>query len=89
VPIDLSFHKDGRSIIERKKKPRDPKEVARKALKLVKERKLETVDGADKNLKADILLVHGDGPNVVEILREIRKTLEAEGVKIEPFPTFI
>jgi UPF0271 protein len=89
VPVDLSFHKDGRSIIERKKKPRDPREVARKALKLVKERKLETVDGVDKDLKADILLVHGDGPNVIEILREMRKTLEAEGVKIKPFPTFI
>jgi len=89
VPIDLNFHKDGRSIIERKKQPRDPKEVARKALKLVKERKLETVDGVDKDLKADILLVHGDGPNIVEILREMRKTLEANGVKIKPFPTFI
>lgn len=89
VPIDLNFHRDGRSIIERKKKPRDPKDVARKALKLVKERKLETVDGVDKDLKADILLVHGDGPDAVEILREIKKTLKAEGIKIKPFPTFI
>ena len=89
VPVDLNFHKDGRSIIERKKKPRDPKEVARKALKLVKERKLETVDGVDKDLKADILLIHGDGPNAVEILIELRKTLEADGVNIKPFPTFI
>ena len=89
VPIDLSFHKDGRSIIERKKKARGPKEVARKALKLVKERKLETVEGVDKDLKADILLIHGDGPNAAEILREMRKTLEADEIEIKPFPTFI
>jgi UPF0271 protein len=89
VPIDLDFQQDGRSIIERKKKPRDPRDVARKALKLVKERKLETVDGVDKDLKADILLVHGDGPNAAEILREMRKTLEADGIEIKPFPTFV
>ena len=56
VPIDLSFHKDGRSIIERKKKPRDPKEVARKALKLVKERKLRLENVRGENLIKKLLL---------------------------------
>jgi UPF0271 protein len=89
VYIDLDFRKDGSSIIERKKRGRDPKEIARKALKLVTGGKLETVDGVDKELKVDILLVHGDGPNAVDILREMRSALQGAGVKIEPFPNFL
>ena len=89
VYIDLDFRKDGSSIIERTKKGRDPKEVTRKALKLVTTGKLETIDGVDKELKVDILLVHGDGPNAIDILREMRSGLLAAGVKIEPFPNFI
>ena len=89
VYIDLDFRKDGSSIIERKKKGRDPKEIARKALKLVTDGKLETVDGVDKALKVDMLLVHGDGPNAVDILKEMRAALQDAGVKIEPFPNFL
>ncbi len=89
IPIDLDFHKDGTSIIERKKKSRDPKEILRKALKLVTKGKLETVDGVDKELKVDILLVHGDGPNAIDILKELRTGLINAGVKIESFPNFI
>ncbi|MFC1824116.1 LamB/YcsF family protein [Thermodesulfobacteriota bacterium] len=89
IPIDLNFRKDGTSIIERKKSGRDPKEVVRKALKLVTEDKLETVDGVDKELKVDILLIHGDGPNSADLLSELRSTLTNSGVKIEPFPNFV
>lgn len=89
VPIDLDFQKDGASIIERKKRGRDPKEVARKALKLVTTGKLETIDGIDKKLKADILLVHGDGPNATDILKELKEVLKNAEVKVEPFPNFV
>ena len=89
IPIDLNFRKNGASIIERKKKSRDPQEVARKALKLVTTEKLETVDGVDKSLKVDILLIHGDAPNAVEILKTVKSELTNAGVKVEPFPNFV
>lgn len=89
VPIDLDFQKDGSSIIERKKKGRNPQEIARKALKLVTTAKLETIDGIDKELKADILLIHGEGPNATDILKELRAVLKDAGVKVEPFPNFV
>lgn len=89
IPIDLDFRKDGASIIERKKSIREPREVVRKALKLVLTGKLETVDGVDKELKVDSLLIHSDGPNAIEILRALRKGLVNAGVKIEPFPNFV
>ncbi len=89
VPIDLDLRRDGSSIIERKKTSRDPKEIARKALKLVRTQRLETVDGEEKELKADILLIHGDGPNSGDILRELKAVLAGGGVRIAPFPTFV
>jgi UPF0271 protein len=89
VAIDLDFQKDGSSIIERKKKGRNPQEVARKAVKLVTTGKLETIDGIDKELKADVLLIHGDGPNATDILKELRAVLKGAGVKVEPFPNFV
>lgn len=89
IPIDLDFHKDGTSIIERKKKGRDPQEIARKALKLVTTGKLETIDGPDKDLKVDSLLVHGDGPNPVDILKQVRSTLMNAGVKVESYLNFV
>lgn len=89
IPIDLDFHKDGTSIIERKKKARDPKDIARKALKLVTTNKLETVDGPDKELKVDVLLIHGDALNALDILKEVRSVLINAGVKIESFPNFL
>jgi len=89
VPIDLDFRKDGQSIIERKKTARDPKVVARKALKLVTTGKLETVDGVDKEIKVDMLLMHGDGATATEIMQEVRNVLTNAGVKIEPFPNFV
>lgn len=89
VPIDLDIRKDGQTVIERKKKVRDPKEVARKALKLVTTENLETVDGPDKPLKVDILLVHGDGPSATDILKELRSALSNADVNVEPFPNFV
>ena len=89
VPIDLDFRKDGSTIIERKKKARNPHVIAEKALKLVRDGKLETIDGVDKELKVDILLVHGDGPNSTDIFKEIRSVMAKSGVKLRPFTSFI
>lgn len=89
VPIDLDFRKDGQSIIERHKTARDPKVVARKALKLVTTGKLETVDGVDKEIKVDMLLMHGDGATATEVIKEVRRVLTEAGVVIEPFPNFV
>lgn len=83
IAIDLQYRADGTPVIERKKKSVDPLEVAKKALRLVKEGKFATVDGADLEIEVDSLLVHGDGPNVVEIVRAVRDELSKANIKVQ------
>ena len=63
----------------------DPKEAARRAVMMVRQGKIETIDGGWFVLQPQTLCIHGDNPNAVEIARHVRLALEAEGVKIERF----
>jgi UPF0271 protein len=60
----------------------DPAQAAAQALRLVKEHKLTTIDGAELTVPADTLCVHGDSPNALAALRTIREVFERESVQI-------
>jgi UPF0271 protein len=60
----------------------DPAQVAAQALRLVKEHKLTTIDGAELTVHADTLCVHGDSPNALGLLRALREGLTKESVEI-------
>jgi UPF0271 protein len=60
----------------------EPAQVAAQALRLVKEHKLTTIDGAELTVHADTLCVHGDSPNALKTLRAIREMLMKESVEI-------
>ncbi|MHC1585970.1 MAG: LamB/YcsF family protein [Candidatus Hecatellaceae archaeon] len=81
---DLKYGPDGRWIIERKKEPWKPETVAQRALSMVKEGKIQAVDGSIINIKAETICIHGDAPNAVEIAEAVRRTLEAEGIEVVP-----
>lgn len=63
----------------------DPAEAARRAVRMVVEGRVETVDGKWLEVRAQTLCIHGDNPNAVEIARAVRGALLAEGVSIETF----
>jgi 5-oxoprolinase (ATP-hydrolysing) subunit A len=63
----------------------DPVEAARRAVMMVTQGKIETIDGGWFKMKPQTLCIHGDNPHAVEIARHIRQALEANGVKIERF----
>lgn len=63
---------------------KDPQLVSERALQMVKEGVVIAVDGSTIPLKAQTLCVHGDNPKAVDIIKSIRKTLEAEGVAVTP-----
>ena len=63
---------------------KDPQLVSERALRMVKEGVVIAVDGSTIPLKAQTLCVHGDNPKAVDIIKSIRKTLEAEGVAVTP-----
>lgn len=63
---------------------KDPETVADRALCMAKEGVVTAVDGGEIQLEVQTLCVHGDTPTAVDLEREIRKTLEGEGVSVLP-----
>ena len=63
----------------------DPKEAARRALRMVLERKVEALDGGEVEVKAETLCIHGDNPNAPEVALAVRRALEEAGIEVKPF----
>jgi 5-oxoprolinase (ATP-hydrolysing) subunit A len=82
--VDLDYDADGKIVIERAKKVRDPQEMGEKAVRLLREGKVRTVEGRDLELEVESICVHGDAPNAPEIAAAIRKALEAAGMELAP-----
>ncbi len=59
--------------------------TAERALQIVKEGSVRAIDGSCIELKAESLCTHGDGPHAVEIVRAVRRRLEAAGAKVAAF----
>ena len=61
---------------------RDPKDAAQRVLRMLRERKVRSVEGRDVDVRGETICVHGDTPGAVEFARELRTQLEREGVRI-------
>jgi UPF0271 protein len=61
---------------------RDPKEAAGRVLRMLREHKVQSVEGRDVEVRGETICVHGDTPGAVEFARELRSQLEREGVRI-------
>ncbi len=64
---------------------RDPQVAARRAVRMVVERRVETIDGDDIELEPETLCVHGDNLESVEIATAVRAALEDAGVEVRAF----
>ena len=62
----------------------DGREIARRAVRMVREGVVETIDGNDLPVRADTILLHGDSAEAVSISRTVREALEAADVTITP-----
>jgi len=88
---DRAYHKDG-SLVSRKEKGAvidDYEIVAKRGLKMALEGKVIARDGAEIELKADTLCVHGDNPAAVEMVKRIRQELKNAGVAVTPMKGFV
>jgi UPF0271 protein len=61
---------------------KEPAEVAERALEMVLEGRVKTVDGSSTALKVDTLCVHGDTPGAVELAKAINIAMQAAGVSL-------
>jgi len=60
----------------------DPKEAARRVLRMLREGKVRSVEGRDVDVRGETICIHGDTPGAVEFARELRTQLEHDGVRI-------
>lgn len=56
---------------------------------MVKEKKVQAIDGSFISIKADSICVHGDNPKAVEFVKFIKESLDKEGIEIKPLNSFI
>jgi UPF0271 protein len=82
--VDLDYDAAGKLVLERVKQLRDPKEMGERALRLVREGKVRTVEGGELELDVESICVHGDAPNAPEIARAIRQALQEAGIELAP-----
>jgi UPF0271 protein len=82
--VDLDYDERGKLVLERAKQTRDPEEMGKKAVRLIREGRVRTVDGGDLALEVESICVHGDAPNAPEIARAIRGALEAAEIELAP-----
>jgi UPF0271 protein len=82
--VDLDYDAAGKIVLERAKQVRDAHEMGEKAVRLIREGRVRTIDGSDLELEVESICVHGDAPNAPEIARAIRAALEAAGIELAP-----
>ena len=88
---DRAYNPDG-SLVSRKKPGaviHDHNQVAEKVLKMVEEGRVVCIDGSEIELSADTICVHGDNPAALELVKTIRNSLQAAGIRIAPPAKFL
>lgn len=82
--VDLAYQPSGFPVLEQAKRAWDPKEVADRAVRIVRERRLPAIDGSELAIDVPTICVHGDAPNAVEVARAVRARLATEGIEVVP-----
>jgi 5-oxoprolinase (ATP-hydrolysing) subunit A len=81
--VDLDYRGDGYPVIEQRKLPRDPDEVAERAVRLATKGRAPARDtGEELTLDVPTLCLHGDTPNAVEIAHTVCDALAAADVQL-------
>ena len=86
VFADRAYEADG-TLVARSKPGAmitDEDEAIRRVVRMVKEGKVQSIDGTDIAIRADSVCVHGDGEKALTFVRKIREALCAEKIEIVP-----
>jgi UPF0271 protein len=90
VFADRAYERDG-SLVSRTKPGsviHDQQAVVDRAVRMVTQQEVVTVDGATIALRADTICLHGDTPGAADLARAIRTGLEAAGIQIAALGTY-
>ena len=82
ILVDLSYDDEGNWVLERKKKPRTPEEVAERAIMVAREGQITTISGNKISAEAETICCHGDSPNAAEVVKKIKEEFERLGIPL-------
>jgi 5-oxoprolinase (ATP-hydrolysing) subunit A len=82
--VDLDYDADGNLLIEPVKQARDPDQVAERALRVARERKVPTTAGTDLEVDSPTICLHGDAPNAPDVARAVKERLDGERIAVKP-----
>ena len=88
---DRAYNPDG-SLVSRREEGavlHDSEAVAERVIKMVNEGSVVASDGSEVALEADTICVHGDNPEAVSLVRDIRESLFDSGIQVVPMGTFL
>lgn len=86
VFADRAYEDDG-TLVARSKPGsmiRDEDEAVSRVIRMIKERRVKTINGNDIEITADSVCVHGDSEKALLFVQKIRSALENEGIEIKP-----
>lgn len=89
VFADRNYLSDG-SLVPRRRadaQVHDADEAVRRAVRMIRERKVKPVDGADIDIDVDTICIHGDGPHAAEFARRLRAAFDAERIAVRSLRT--
>ena len=84
VFADRNYMRDG-SLVPREHPQallHDPEQAANRVFRMLREDKVQAIDGSDVDVHADTVCVHGDTPGAVSFARELRLALHQAGVNV-------
>ena len=84
VFADRNYLSDG-SLVPRTRSDallHDPEEAAARVVRMLRDGRVKSVDGADVDVRAETVCVHGDTPGAVDFVRVLKSRLEEEDVSL-------
>lgn len=81
---DRNYMNDGLLVSRRRPDAQihDADDAVRRAIRMVREGKVRSIDGEDIALAVDTICIHGDGPHAAEFARRLRGAFEAAGIAV-------
>src|SRR6185312_1677084 len=84
---DRNYMPDG-SLVSRRRPDahvHDAAAAVSRAIRMVREGKVRSIDGSDIPIRADTICIHGDGEHAAEFAQKLRRAFEAAGISVLPF----
>ncbi|UYZ22856.1 LamB/YcsF family protein [Mesobacillus jeotgali] len=84
VFADRTYQQDG-SLTSRTQSNamiHDPDLAISRVIRMIREGKVESVDGTDIEMKADTICIHGDEPQALHFAVKLKAALRAEGIQV-------